>query len=349
MLCAYIMAGGSGQRFWPLSTAGRPKQLLNLFSDKTMIRETIDRILPLIPKERIFIGTNIKQYESIKKELYFLSDENFILEPNFKDTAAAIGYGATYIEKIYKDSCLLVLPSDHLIKDKEQYLNVLEIAFKVAKKQNSIITLGIKPNKPETGYGYIEVDDKTPNLNSVYNVKKFLEKPNIKDAIKYCSSSNYVWNSGMFVFKSSVILNEIQKYLPNHFEILEQIELKIDKGYKGLTLAKNIINQFEMFDKISIDFGVMEKSKIIKVIPCEIGWNDVGSFTSLEEIYEKDEFDNTIHNTEAKIIDSNNNIIITDFLEVGILGVSDLIIVQRDNKLLVCKKEDSQKIKQLFD
>jgi len=177
MLCAYIMAGGSGERFWPLSTPDRPKQLLKLFSEKSMIRETVDRILPIIPAEHIFIGTNIKQAKGIIEELPMLPEENIVIEPSFKDTAAAIGYGALYIKHRFEDACMVVLASDHLISQQEEFRKTIGLAVKEAVNNDTIVTLGIKPSYPETGYGYIETEKKR-ELGTVNAVERFWEKPN---------------------------------------------------------------------------------------------------------------------------------------------------------------------------
>ena len=223
---ALIMAGGSGTRFWPLSTNEKPKQFLDLVSEKTMIRETIDRIKDLISVEKIFISTNIKYFDIIKKELPEISDRNIIFEPMARDTAACIGYAACIIKKTYKDSVMAVLPSDHLIKKEKEFLESLEFAFLEAEK-NKIVTLGIKPTYAETGYGYIEyVDNRkkgkyekktiAEKTFKSYRVKRFREKPNKELAEKYIEQGNYLWNSGMFVWKTEFILQEIKKHMETH-------------------------------------------------------------------------------------------------------------------------------------
>ena len=231
-----IMAGGSGTRFWPLSTNERPKQFLDLVSEKTMIRETVDRVVKLIPAEKVFISTNIAYLDIIKKELPEIPEKNIIFEPMARDTAACIGYAALIIQKIYKDSIMAVLPSDHLIKKEKEFLESLNFAFKEAQK-DVIVTLGIKPSYPETGYGYIEyIKNRKPKKREedteesrIYKVKSFREKPNREIAEKYIEQGNYLWNSGMFVWKTEFILNEIKKYMDSHKPVLEKIEEILEK------------------------------------------------------------------------------------------------------------------------
>ena len=242
MLVALIMAGGSGERFWPLSTPEKPKQLLNIFSEKTMIRETVDRILPIINSENIFIGTNELQNEAIKKELKDIPEENIIIEPYFKDTAAAIGYSSLIIEhklknKLKKDEKIevLVLASDHLIKKEENFRNIIKLAAEEAKNNSVIVTLGIKPNKAKTEYGYIEVkSDKELKLNTIYKVKRFREKPNLETAENYLYSGNYLWNSGMFIFSTETIFKNFDVLMEEHSEILKDIKVKLKKDIYGI-------------------------------------------------------------------------------------------------------------------
>ena len=319
---ALIMAGGSGTRFWPLSTTSRPKQFLDLVSEKTMIRETVDRISRIVPSEKIFIATNISYFEIIKKELPEISEKNIIFEPMARDTAACIGYAAEIIKKFYEDSVMAVLPSDHLIRKEEEFLNYLEFAFEKAEKDR-IITLGIKPSYPETGYGYIEYIDKKKNHHDemeIYKVKRFREKPNKELAERYIEQGNYLWNSGMFVWKSEFILHEIKKYMETHKIVLEEIEdllgkIDLNEIY-GKKLSDYVSNVFEKFEKISID----ENNNIIK-----------------SEKYEEIESEgNIIINKENKKI-------------IATIGLEDIVIVNTEDALLVCHKDKSQEIKKILD
>lgn len=349
MLTAFIMAGGSGERFWPLSTKKKPKQLLKLVSDKSMIRETVDRILPIIPAERIFIGTNAIQANGIKEELPMIPEENIIIEPSFKDTAAAIGYGALNIEVRYPNSEMIVLASDHLIKNEENFRKRILSGAEDAKNGN-IITLGIKPTKPETGYGYIETEAEC-YIGEASKVIRFWEKPNEERAEKYIEAGNYLWNSGMFIFSTETILRSIEKFMPNHWKTLEEIKSVMKNkeiDFKGKKIR--IEEEFEKFEKISIDFGVMEYAKNIKVIPVDFGWSDVGSYTALDEVFDKNEKGNIVKDAKLIDIDSKDNIILGEQESekiIAIIGVKDLVIVDTKDSLLICSKKNAQHIKKV--
>lgn len=350
MLVALIMAGGSGERFWPLSTPKKPKQLLKIFSKKSMIRETVDRILPIISSNKIFIATNILQSEEIKKELPEIPIENIIIEPLFKDTAAAIGYGALIIEHKFKNEKIevVVLASDHLIEKVEEFREIILISEKKVRENSIIVTLGIKPDKPEIGYGYIEIENSgVVKLNEIYDVKKFKEKPNKETAELYVTSGKYLWNSGMFIFSLETIFENFEILMPKHTKIFSELRKEIEKNKIGEELSINSRLYFENFEKISIDFGIMEYSKNIKVIPVEIGWNDIGSFEALEDILLKDPEKNLVKNSRVIAHESNENIVITDGLTVALLGVNNLVIVKNGDNILISKKESLKDIKKI--
>jgi len=340
------MAGGSGQRFWPLSTEETPKQLLKLFSNKTMIRETVDRIHMLIPAEHIFVATNVKQAARIKEELPMIPDENIIIEPSFKDTGAAIGYSSLYINHRFEDAELIVLASDHLIRNESDFQEILKIGSKEASENNTIVTLGVKPTRPETGYGYIETDVGC-KVGYVYPVKRFWEKPNYERAEEYVSSGHYLWNSGMFIFNISTIFDEIERYMPRHHDILKLIKVDIDMGLEGEELANAVAIPFENFQKMSIDFGVMERSDKIRVIPTNFGWNDIGAFTALEEVFEPNENGTIVRTTEISEYNAKNNLVIGIDKHIALVGVNNLVVVQTDTDLLICSKEHVQDIKRI--
>ena len=346
MLTFLIMAGGSGERFWPLSTNEKPKQLLKVFSDKSLIRLAYERILPLVDKNKIFIATNEIQVKALKEDLTELDDSRIIIEPAFRDTAAAIAYGSTMISKYYDNPTVVVLASDHLIADGDEFRKVIKIAESEAEK-GSIVTLGIKPSYPETGYGYIEVNDS--KLNIPTKSLGFREKPKYEIAKKYFESGRYLWNSGMFIFKYSTIMEALNKYSKNHFDTINEIKdlFKVNEGVKTAELVKD---KFMNFEKKSIDFAVMEHADNIMVIPSEFGWNDVGHYTAFEELFDKDENNNVIRNISCISVDSNNNIIVSDgnYQRVSLLGVSNMIIAVTKNDILVCNKENNQRIKEII-
>lgn len=342
-----IMAGGSGERFWPLSTKKRPKQLLSLITNKSMIRETVDRVLNFVKPQDIYVATNEIQSVGIIEQLNDIPSRNIIIEPAFKDTAAAIAYGSMIISRdSEQDEVIAVLASDHLIKDVDTFLNSLKKAEEKAL-EGFIVTLGIKPNKPETGYGYIQIHD--AHLNEPTKALRFMEKPNLETAIQYLEQGNYVWNSGMFIFKYSTIVDELNKYIPNHVVVINEMKTHI-KREVGLELSILTKPFFDRFERISIDFAVMEKSQIIQCIPVDFGWNDVGGFNSLEEVFLKDNQDNIVKNAMYVQVDSNNNIIISDKDNrlITSIGMSNMVVVDTNEALLICHKSDTQRIKELL-
>lgn len=355
MLTALIMAGGSGERFWPLSTPERPKQLLTLFSDKTMIRETYERISPIISAEKIFIATNILQAKEIMKELPEIPVENIVIEPAFKDTAAAVGYTSLIIEERFKKKLkedekieVIVLASDHIVKKDSEFRKIAKIAAEEASKNGVIVTLGIKPERPETGYGYIEVkSDEMTRINEIYKVRRFREKPNLETAEEYVAAGKYLWNSGMFIFTTDTIFQNFAVLMEEHSDIFKELREEIKKGYTGEELSRVAKSYFDKFEKISIDFGIMEYSKNIRVIPIDIGWDDIGSFTALENIFESDRDGNIVRNCEITEIDSKNNIILSSDLKVSLLGVSDLLVVKNGENILIANKNRAQDIKKI--
>ncbi len=341
-----IMAGGSGERFWPLSTKQKPKQLLHLFLGKSLIADTVDRVLEFCNIEDVFVATNTVQVEGIKKEIPNLPERNIIIEPAFRDTAAAIAYGATIIAREEKNPVIAVLASDHVIRNREDFTKSIKIAEKEAK-QGSIVTLGINPDKPETGYGYIKVNEK--QLNKPTKALAFMEKPNYETAYRYLESNEYVWNSGMFIFEYDTIMEELKKHTPNHYDNIQNIKKVINSKF-GEELSNLVKPYFPNFEKISIDYAVMEKSNKIKCIPVDFGWNDVGSYNALEEIFDKLEDDHIVKNCEYTYIDSNNNIVISDEPKKHIttIGIDDSVIINTKNHILVCKKRDTRRLKELL-
>lgn len=346
MLTFLIMAGGSGERFWPLSTKQKPKQLLKVFSDKSLIRLAYERVLPLVNKDQIFIATNEIQVPALKDDLKELDDSRIIIEPAFRDTAAAIAYGSTMISKYYENPTVVVLASDHLISDGDEFRKVIKLAEEEAHK-GSIVTLGIKPTYPETGYGYIAVNDSALNIPT--KSLGFREKPKYEIAKEYFESGKYLWNSGMFIFNYSTIMDALKKYSPNHYETINEISPLFTKN-DGINTANTVKDKFMNFEKKSIDFAVMEHADNIMVIPSDFGWNDVGNFLAFEELFNKDENNNVVRNAKCISVDSNNNIIVSDgdYQIVSLLGITNMIVAVTKDNILICRKEDNQRIKEII-
>lgn len=338
-----IMAGGGGTRFWPLSRENMPKQFLNLTGDDIMLNETIERILPIIDTENIFIVTGNEQYNILKEvALDSLMDMNIIREPMRRDTAACIAYAAFKIYKRCGDGVMCVLPADHYIKNIEAFRNVIKKAIAYAEKNNKLVTIGIKPTFPSTGYGYIKYS--AENEQGFHRVEKFVEKPNYNLAKEYLNSGDYLWNSGMFIWKVSVILNNFERYLPKIYNAFKSIEEYFDTEYEDKVVKK----VYEEIVGISIDYGIMERSDDVVVIPSEFGWNDVGSFDSLGAIIEPDENLNIVRGNHLGL-DTSESVIYGNDRLIATIGINNLIIVDTDDVVLICDKGSSQSIKNIVN
>ncbi|WP_068779033.1 mannose-1-phosphate guanylyltransferase [Paenibacillus sp. GM2] len=340
-----IMAGGKGERFWPKSRTNLPKQFLNISGNKSMIQQSIARLEKLVDISRIFVVTNELYAELIKAQIPHLPHNNIIIEPVGRNTAPCIGLASILIEERYPDSTMIVLPSDHIIENEEGFIKILETAVQVAQNETSLVTLGIQPTYPETGYGYIESTDKKQTINhlEVYKVNKFVEKPDITVAESYLASGNYYWNSGIFVWRTEVIRRYIQQFMPDMHDILETMRT----AFGTVDRDEIIQSEFIKMPDQSIDYGIMEKVEDIHVIPCIFGWDDVGSWTALERINDLDENGNVIKgnilnlDTKRCIIESNGKLIAT-------LGIEDLIIVDTEDVTLICNKDKAQEVKLLL-
>lgn len=337
-----IMAGGGGTRFWPLSRHEVPKQLLNLSGKGKMINETIDRVSTLANKDDIFIVTNVDQVPGMKDATKGrLREDHILSEPSARNTAACIGYAAFEIVKKYGDGIMCIFPSDHFIKDEAAFTRILKEAIKVAEN-DSLVTLGIMPTFPSTGYGYIKFDKSETTLDK--KVVEFKEKPDEETAKKYVDSGEYAWNSGMFVWKASVILDEFKKLLPDVYECIE----KIGKAL-GTDEEVEVINQvYPTIPSISIDYGIMEKSDKVRVISAQMGWNDVGSWDNLGVLYDEDSNGN-ITAGDFLGIDTKNCITYSNKRLITTIGVEDLIIVETDDALMVIDKNRAQDVKKIVD
>lgn len=344
MLCALIMAGGKGERFWPLSTDEKPKQFLKLLGEETMIQMTVNRLKDLIPVERIFVVTGERYTKLVKEQLPELPQRNIIVEPMGKNTAPCIALSAFHIEKYYENATIAVLPSDHLIRNEEEFRNVIAAADSfIEKHEDSIITLGMRPDRPETGYGYIKCDKTNSIVNGlkIRNVDMFVEKPNQETAEEYLKDGNFLWNGGMFVWKAKNILRLTEKYLKNTYDVLKEITCSIEEEYE-----EKLKNTYNLVDSVSIDYAIMEKAEDIYVIPSEFGWDDVGTWYSVERYRDKDENNNVCVGNIINI-NSKNNIIVGNNKPVIISGLEDIIVVESDDVILIGKKEDIKDIKEI--
>ncbi len=341
---ALIMAGGRGERFWPKSRRSLPKQFLSLTDDgKTMIQLTVERILPLVAPEDIYIATNRDYKALVREQLPEVPEENILCEPVGKNTAPCIGLGAEHMKKKYGDAMMLVLPSDHLIKYNTIFINTLEDAIDVAAEGKNLVTIGITPDAPETGYGYIRLKS-NERCRRAFKVDRFVEKPDLERAKEYLASEEYLWNSGMFVWKVSTVLENLQKYLPDTFAGLERIGAAVGTANEQAVLEK----EFSAFKAESIDYGIMEKAKNIYILTGAFGWDDVGSWLAVGRIKKSNEFGNVIDGNVITV-DTKNTIVQGGKKLLAVVGVKDLIIVDTEDALLVCDKHSAGSIKKVVE
>ncbi len=341
---ALIMAGGRGERFWPKSRKSLPKQFLSLTDDgRTMIQLTVERIRPLVDMEDIFISTNRAYRELVLEQLPQLPPENILCEPVGRNTAPCIGLGAVHIAEKYEDALMMVLPSDHLIKYHKMYLNVLKDGCSIAEKGNNLVTIGITPDYPETGYGYIKFRPEEAEGNA-YTVDRFVEKPDLETAKEYLETEEYLWNSGMFIWKVSTILENFQKFLPEMYSGLEKIRSVIGTDKQEMILEKT----FPDLESVSIDYGIMEKAQNIYILPGVFGWDDVGSWLAVERIQKSNENGNVVTGNIITI-HSKNNIIQGGKKLIAAVGLQDLIIVDTDDATLICEKGSAADIKMVLE
>ena len=341
---ALIMAGGRGERFWPKSRKNLPKQFLSLTDDgKTMIQLTVERILPLVKLEDIFIATNKTYRELVLEQIPGLPEENILCEPIGRNTAPCIGLGAIHIAQKYDDAIMFVLPSDHLIKFTNMFLKTLETGADVAENNTNLVTIGITPDYPETGYGYIKFDPRRTE-GQAYAVERFVEKPSLEVAKEYLSTEEYLWNSGMFIWKVSSILKNMQKLMPDTYESLIKIKEAIGTPQQDSILEKEFYNMQSQ----SIDYGIMEKADNIYILPGTFGWDDVGSWLAVERIKKTNEFGNAVAGNIITV-NTHNCIIQGDKKLIAIVGMEDTIVVDTKDATLICAKDSAGDIKKVTE
>ena len=351
-----IMAGGRGTRFWPLSTEDNPKQLLSLVGDTSLLQQTVARIAPLMPLEDIYVVTGESLVSATKHHLHDLPSENIIAEPVGRNTLPCIGLAALYLRKWRgDDAVMVVLPADSVIQDQQRFRKLLQYAENIAANDDVLITFGVPPTRVETGYGYIHLGAAVHTADGLqaFQARQFVEKPDRETAKKFLESREYLWNSGMFVWRVDLILNAIKTYQASIYQRLMEIDAAI--GTASETEA--ISHAYSQMENISVDYGVMEKAKDVLVIPADIGWNDVGHWGAMHELCERDTSGNTVRGKHIGI-DTQDCIIFDqtvqnpDVIEsklIATIGVSDLVIVESECAVFVCPIDRVQEVKDLVE
>jgi mannose-1-phosphate guanylyltransferase len=343
---AVIMAGGGGTRLWPVSRKKQPKQFLKLTDDRSLFRIALDRISPILPLENIKIVTVRDQIEDLSREVNTLSEDNFLVEPFPKGTAAVVGLAAIILKQIDPDSVMAVLTADHLIENTELFQQLLQTAYGLANEEY-LVTLGITPTFPSTGYGYIKAGEQINNREA-FRVHRFVEKPIEKIAEEYLNAGGYYWNSGMFIWRSDRILREFERQMPKLFKQL----IKISQHYGDSDFYERLHEYWQDIEPQTIDYGIMENAKDVTVLPAaNLGWSDIGSWDSLYQTLERDKTGNYANFSRIIEINSKNNLVFSENKDkiIALIDLEDLVIIQAEDALLVCKKGQSEKVRQIID
>lgn len=353
---AVILAGGSGTRFWPLSRETYPKQMLQMIGEDSLLRQTIKRLDGFIPPENIYIITTKDLTQDIHFHLQDLSISNkmkIIQEPIGRNTAPAIGLAAIYLQRISPDSIMIVMPADHFIRNIEKFYEALKIGL-IGAENGYLVTLGIRPDHPETGYGYLKVDSTSrTGVEGLFKVERFVEKPDLETAKTYLSHGDYFWNSGIFIWKTSRILSEIENHLPTLYKGLMEVEALLFQPDQtdrrnGRDRQDRFYDHYSRIENISIDYGVMEKSDKVAAVPSNFEWSDLGNWTALDEIFEKDA-DGNILKGNAIDLGSQNSIIIGGERLVATIGLKEMVVVDTPDATLVSSKERAQEVKKVVE
>jgi mannose-1-phosphate guanylyltransferase len=342
------MAGGIGSRFWPLSRVNKPKQFLDILgTGKSLIQLTYERFCKIVPKEQILFVINEQYRDLLKKQIPDISENQILGEPFAKNTAPCIAYATYKIFKENPNANIVVAPSDHLILDEVAFARHINLGFDYVNTHNSLLTLGIQPHRPDTGYGYIQYIKGNPD-KEIFKVKTFTEKPNIELAEHFLESGDFLWNAGIFIWNVKTIKEALSAFLPELDELFE-------KGYKALGTAKekDFINTiYPVCENISIDYGIIEKADNVHVLPSEFGWSDLGTWKSLNDVISErtDENQNVAINTNAMFENTNGCMVVSENNKLVVLqGVSDIYVINTEDALLVCNKDQEQEVKNIVN
>ncbi len=349
-LYAVIMAGGVGSRFWPRSRQNTPKQFLDVLDDASLIQNTFARLQPLVPAERCYIVTNERYVAQTREHLPAVPAANVLAEPASRNTAPAIAFAATHIHAHDPDATLIILPADHVIRNVAAFQRVLQTAVDKAQEPEALVTIGIEPTHPETGYGYIQYANTGGDGPQAYPVKAFAEKPDVATAERFLDSGDFLWNSGMFIWRADAILAQMERHLPEVYTAFQPVEEAVHSSDPE-TVRTAVTEAFHRTPKISIDYGVMERAATgghVYVVPGSFGWSDVGDWRAVYDMREKDKAGNAtegnviVHNTSRCYVRSKDRLIV-------LVGVHDAAVVDTGDAVLVCSMESTQQVKNIVD
>jgi mannose-1-phosphate guanylyltransferase len=347
MVYAVIMAGGIGSRFWPQSRKGNPKQFLRVFDELTLIQNTVGRLQGIVPSERIFIVTHERYVEQTRDQLPAVPEENILAEPIARNTAPCITFAAIRLLADDPDATMIVLPADHVIRNVGRFHAVLRAAIEKAQEHDTLVTIGINPTHPETGYGYIQFDgqvDEGEEGPRAFAVKTFAEKPDLATAERFLDSGDFLWNSGMFVWRADTILEKIRLHLPQAYDAFEPLCEAVGTEREEEAVAE----AYSKSPHISIDYGVMERAQPVFVVPASFGWSDIGDWRAVYELGDKDEHGNALDGNVI-VHDSSRCLVESDDRLVVLVGMHDTVVVDTRDALLVCNRESAQQVKNVVD
>jgi mannose-1-phosphate guanylyltransferase/mannose-6-phosphate isomerase len=340
---AIILAGGSGTRFWPLSRKRRPKQLLALEGERSLLRDTVDRLRPLVEPENVWVCTTRLLAEDVRRELPDVPAGQVLLEPEGRNTAPAIGWSVRSMPEEARRDVVVVLPSDHRVGDPAAFRDTLARAARAVKREDRVMTLGVTPRWPETGYGYLELEEGGGDLDGdgVRRVRRFVEKPDLPTAERYVASGSHLWNAGIFLFRGTTLLEILARLQPGLARGLEEIARVSDT-------PERVAELYPRLPADSIDYAVMEKLDSIATLPLDCGWSDLGSWSALDEVLPRDARGNT-GKGDILALDADGNLLFSDQGTIAVLGVRDLVVVRTGDSVLVLPKERSQEVKRLVE
>lgn len=341
-----IMAGGIGSRFWPMSTPEKPKQFIDILgTGQTLLQATVERFRGICPIENVWVVTSRKFKELVKEQLPGLPDSNILLEPCMRNTAPCVAYVTWKIKKKHPDANLVISASDHIVTDPEEFRKVIRKGLEFTAGGERILTLGMKPTRPETGYGYIEV--KSGNREGeIQKVEHFKEKPDRVTAESYLKAGNYTWNSGIFLWTAETVTKAFRKYRPGLAAVFDELD-----GYYYTPEEQERIDEiFPRCEKISIDYAIMEQAPNIYVFPADFGWSDLGTWGSLHELSEKDVCSNAVIGSQVKLVECKDCVVrVDDGMKMVLQGLEGYIVAEKNGVVLICRKEDEQRIKEFSE